>query len=270
MKSSKKWFTNEDKEYQFHTEQSFDFDPVLFDDVKQFGFCPMHKRIRVLENVGKMAEHKYAKEHFPEQYLDSKQKQESLKQARAIFKDKFKVKLGVKYYVPDPRNGGNSNTGPMIRRIFAAPAICAEIFNISVETIQLLGKCLNMINCTSFVKVGYYVKFARAAFRHLMSDLGNHGNMNANTHSLLCHGHLYIKWAQEEHSVSVGSLSENSIEMGNKLNLSYRKLFARRNSLRKENYDIFRRRLLISDYYLIIEGDMKQNYRRGNVLRLAR
>ena len=29
----------------------------------------------------------------------------------------FKNKLGIKYFVPDPINGGNSNTGPQIKRI---------------------------------------------------------------------------------------------------------------------------------------------------------
>ena len=67
--------------------------------------------------------------------------------------------------------------------------------------------------------------------------------------------------------MSVGQLSENSLEMGNKLNLQYRKIFLRRGSIKKENYDIFKRRLLISDPFLIIEGVNKQQLRDGNVFK---
>ena len=63
--------------------------------------------------------------------------------------------------------------------------------------------------------------------------------------------------------MSLGELSENSIEIGNKLNLQYRKLFSRKSAIKRETYDIFKRRLLISDPYLIIEGVMKQKLRRG-------
>ena len=55
--------------------------------------------------------------------------------------------------------------------------------------------------------------------------------------------------------------------MGNKLNLQYRKMFSRRGSIKRENYDIFKRRLLISDPFLIIEGVQKQQLRAGNVMK---
>ena len=56
-----------------------------------------------------------------------------------------------------------------------------------------------------------------------------------------------------------------SIELGNQQNLQYRKLFSRKCSIRKENHDIFRRRLLISDPYIVIEGNSKQILKRGNI-----
>ena len=98
-----------------------------------------------------------------------------------------------------------------------------------------------------------------------MCDLGNFANVSANTHSLFCHTSLYIRWVQEELGISLGSLTEGCLEMGNKLNLFYQKMFARRGDIQKENYDIFKRRLMISDYYLVIEGVLKQQLRRGNV-----
>ena len=128
-----------------------------------------------------------------------------------------------------------------------------------------LGTSCHMDNYITFVNTSVYDKFARAAFNSLMCDLGNFVNVSANTHSLFCHALLYIRWAQEELRISLGSLTEGCLEMGNKLNLFYRKMFARRGDIQKENYDIFKRRLMISDYYLVIEGVLKQQLRRGNV-----
>ena len=44
------------KRYNYNSQDSFDFEPVLFHDIKYLGFCPMHRRIRVVENVCHMAE----------------------------------------------------------------------------------------------------------------------------------------------------------------------------------------------------------------------
>ena len=141
----------------------------------------------------------------------------------------------------------------------------AKILEIEPETLYRLGKCCDMINSTKFVNPKVYDHFARAAFNSLICDVGNYANLTANTHSLLCHGSLYIRWAQEELGVSLGQLTENSLEMGNKLNNQYRKVFSRRGNVKHENYDIFKRRLLVSDSYLVIEGVLKQKLRRGNV-----
>ena len=120
-----------------------------------------------------------------------------------------------------------------------------------------LGTSCHMDNYITFVNTSVYDKFARAAFNSLMCDLGNFVNVSANTHSLFCHALLYIRWAQEELRISLGSLTEGCLEMGNKLNLFYRKMFARRGDIEKENSDIFKQHLIISDYYLVIEGVLK-------------
>ena len=145
--------------------------------------------------------------------------------------------------------------------------ITAKILEIDSETVRRVGMCCNMINLTSNVNPDIFDKWARAAFRSVMSDVGNFSNITANTHALFCHGSQYIRYCQNELGVSVGQLSENSLEMGNKLNLQYRKIFSRRGSIKKENYDIFKRRLLISDPFLIIEGVNKQQLMDGNVLK---
>ena len=160
-------------------------------------------------------------------------------------------------------------TGPVIRKMLNFPSITASILNISAETVYVLGRCLSMINRTTFVNPSKYEKFAKHAFRCLMCDLGNFGFLSGNTHALLCHGRLAIEHAQNDLGVALGDLSENSIEMGNKLNLNFRKIFSRKNNIAKENADIFRRRLMISDPFLIIQGVLQQTIRKGNIYKAA-
>ena len=181
-----------------------------------------------------------------------------MSEARNHFRKQFRLKLGLKYFVADPKNGGNSNVGPMMRKMFANPSVTANIFQISPQTVYSLGKCLAMINRTSFVNSVVYEKFAKDAFNGILCDLGNYGFLSGNMHALLCHGRHAIEHAQTKWGFSLGALSENSVEMGNKLNLMYRKIFSRKSDIKKENSDIFRRRLLVSDPYLIIDGVQKQ------------
>ena len=110
-----------------------------------------------------------------------------------------------------------------------------------------------------------YEKFSRDAFNGLMCDLGNYGFLSGNMHALLCHGKQAIEHFQTKWGIPLGALSENIVEMGNKQNLLYRKIFSRKCDLKKENSDIFRRRLLVSDPYLILNGLHKQKLRQGNI-----
>ena len=76
---------------------------------------------------------------------------------------------------------------------------------------------------------------------------------------------LKIRWAQEEMGVALGDLSENSLEMGNKENNAFRSNYSRKCSIIKETWDIFRRRYLVSDPKVILEGSGKQELRCGHV-----
>ena len=109
----------------------------------------MHKRIWLVENIAHMAEHKYASINFPSLYFDVKRRADSLKFAHDHFKSEFMKRLGVKYFIPDPINGGNSNTGPQIKRILKNISVSASIFNISPTTLYLVGKCCECNICES-------------------------------------------------------------------------------------------------------------------------
>ena len=93
------------KRYNYNSQDSFDFEPVLFHDIKYLGFCPMHRRIRVVENVCHMAECKYAKSHYFNMYCNRETRSDAITLAHNHFKSEFMSKLCVKYFVPDPVNG---------------------------------------------------------------------------------------------------------------------------------------------------------------------
>ena len=169
----------------------------------------MHKRIRVVENICHMSEQKYAQIHYSAKYSNPKTRADAIKDAHKHFKVQFKKQLGIKYFVPDPVNGGNSNCGNQIKRLLENISTSAAILEISPETLYRVGKCCNFINSTTFVNPTVYDHFSRAAFNSIMCDLGNFANITANTHALLCHASLYIRWAQNDLHAALGDLSED-------------------------------------------------------------
>ena len=119
LKKQEKKF-NSSKKYRYEMEESFGFTTKLWDEVIRYGFNPLHKLIRCAENMCKMSEHKFAMLNFPCQSVGKEKnsknsKQTALGYARNHFKQEFRNKLGLKYFEPDPKHGGNSNTGPVIR-----------------------------------------------------------------------------------------------------------------------------------------------------------
>ena len=66
--------------------------------------------------------------------------------------------------------------------------------------------------------------------------------MTANLHCLLAHGSLYMRWAQEEIKVPLGTLTEGSIEVANKDVKAANKKFVARISAKRIHRDILTRR----------------------------
>ena len=185
------------------------FEPKLFPSIIQYGLAPMYKQIRCMENLSKMAEEKYARLNMTDMYLDPKTKKLALSNVRKLFQREFQEQLGIKYFVPDPRNGGNSNNGPMAKRFFNSPSVTAKILDISPETVYCLSVCLNMVNSRNFQNPVKFDKFANQTFNLMACDLFNFGNIAGTMHTLLVHGSSYIRYAQEELGIACGSLTEN-------------------------------------------------------------
>jgi hypothetical protein len=52
-----------------------------------------------------LAEAKYAKDNYFDIYIDNKTRSDAVALARAHFQRSFRDRLGIKYFVPDPKNG---------------------------------------------------------------------------------------------------------------------------------------------------------------------
>ena len=171
------------------------------------------------------------------------------------FQRKFKDRIGIRAFYPEPQLGGNSNTGNVARRFFQAAAISADILGIPEDLISTFWELLVAINSTNFQDIQQYETKAKEAFnlwRQVFPKV-----MTANCHLLIVHGSLYLRWAQEEIGVPLGTLTEGSIEVTNKdVKIANRK-FVTRVSAERIHRDIMTRRSWECDPLLHYE--MTQN-----------
>ena len=82
--------------------------------------------------------------------------------------------------------------------------------------------------------------------------------MTANLHCLLAHGSLYMRRAQEEIKVPLGTLTEGSIEVANKDVKAANKKFVARISAKRIHSDILTRRSWECDPHLHFEMTQHQ------------
>ena len=80
------------------------------------------------------------------------------------FQRKFKDRVGIRAFYPEPQLGGNSNTGNVPRRFFQAAAISADILGIPEELISTFWELLVAINSTNFQDIQQYETKAKEAF----------------------------------------------------------------------------------------------------------
>ena len=238
----------------YRCTESFKLEPVMFDLIKKYGFCVMHKKIRSMEFIWKAAEKR--------EFLNSGG---TLKDIRINWQKQFQQATGVCFWEPDPINRGNSNNGPAAMRFFKNPSLGSSILNIPEETISIVGVLVEMINSTKFQDPDKYLVLSLVAHHLLVRDLSRETVFSANIHALMCHGNLYIRYAQQVLGVPLGFLTENAIEMGNKQNKQLKNMFSRKNAIANETADIFKRRLYISDPIVCIDEEKRQVVKRGKI-----
>ena len=109
-----------------------------------------------------------------------------------------------------------------------------------------------------------YKALAIVAHSLVVRDITPYHKLTGVMLSLLCHGDLYIAYSQKHLGVPLGALTESSIEGGNKVNKPFKHIFSHKNDIKKENTDIFTRRLLVSDPLLVIDEENRQIIKSGN------
>ena len=89
------------------------------------------------------------------------------------------------------------------------------------QTIAIVGVLIDMINSTKFQDPDVYLALSLTAHHLLVRDFGPNITFSGSIHSLMCHGHLYIRYAQGVLGVPLGFLTENTIEIWatNKINV---------------------------------------------------
>ena len=234
----------------YNSMKFFNFPPILFDRMKKYGFSTMHKRVRNFEFQWKGAERK-----------ESKLTGVNLKTVRHNWQTELQELTGIDPFRPDPINRGNTNDGNLSRRFHQEPFLSSSVVKLNSKIIALMGVLLDMLNSTYFQDPKTYRALAIVTHKLIVNDLGDYMNISGCVHSTLCHGDLFIRYAQAELGVPLGFLTENSIEMGNKDNKQYKQIFSRKNDLGKETKYVFVRRLIMSDPILNIDEATIQNYK---------
>ena len=240
----------------YRSYKSFHFKPVMFEFIKKYGFCVMHKKIGGMSFIWKAAEKG-----------ELKRSGGTLKDIRHNWQKMFQQATGVCFWEPDPVNRGNSNNGPAAMRFFNNPSLASKILKIPGETIAIIGVLIDMINSTKFQDPNVFLALSMTAHHLLVRDIGPDIILSGSIHSLMCHGDMYIRYAQDILGIPLGFLTENAIEMGNKQNKQFKRLFSRKNSIVNETEDIFQRRLLVTDPILCIDEEQRQTVRRGKIRR---
>ena len=156
------------------------------------------------------------------------------------FQAKFKDRIGIRAFFPEPQKGGNSNTGNVARRFFQNAKISSEILGIPEQLISSFWELLVAVYSTNFQDTNKFESNAKAAF-YLWCQVFTKV-MTANMHMLLAHGSLYMRWAQEEIKVPLGSLTEGSIEVANKDVKEANRKFVARVSAERVHRDILTQR----------------------------
>ena len=156
------------------------------------------------------------------------------------YQEKFKARLGIRAFYPEPIKGGNSNTGNVSRRFFKSAATSADILGIPEELISILWELLVAVNSSKLQDIKKFESKAKVVF-NLWRQVFTKA-MSANLHMLLVHGSLYLRWAQEEVGVPLGTLTEGSIEVANKDVKAANKKFVARVSAERVHRDILTRR----------------------------
>ena len=180
--------------------------PIMFEDVAKWGLSSMHMYTRCFECLWNSAVDEQAQREacshpskpcstHPQVCPTSKGKRASMCQAKEkvkeTFQQEFKKQLGLRCFYPEPQKGGNSNTGPLAKRVFMNAKVSAQILGVPELLLTSMWDLLKSINSSQMQDVATFKENAQKLFNLWTQTFRR--TMSANVHCLLAHGADFIR-----------------------------------------------------------------------------
>ena len=193
----------------------------------------MHCKVRAMENIFQAGVCKIAAEELGKETVSV----EEAKATKYRITEEFKKEIGIRISEPEPKKGGNSNTGNVAQRFFEEAEKTSKILKVPVELITSTKYLIDAISSTtSFPDITNFEIKAKQVWKLYYSELGDHRNMSPTFHRLVSHGPVFLRAARRA-GVPLGSFSEAAVEHKNSDNKKVRLNFARKMSWEKESTD---------------------------------
>ena len=110
---------------------------------------------------------------------------------KETFQQEFKKQLGLRCFYPEPQKGGNSNTGPLAKRVFKNAKVSAQILGVPELLLTSMWDLLKSINSSQMQDVTTFKEKAQKLFNLWTQTFRR--TMSANVHCLLAHGADFIR-----------------------------------------------------------------------------
>ena len=126
-----------------------------------------------------------------------------------------------------------------------------------LELIQAQHDLLVAYNSTKFQNIEAFRQKAVLCHRLWRESLGRYAVMPQSFHTMLAHGHLFLRHFQHNHCLSMGELTEASGEAANKTNKEFDTSYSRKTSLADRKQDCMTRHLTVSHPHVLAYQDMQ-------------
>jgi hypothetical protein len=134
--------------------------------------------------------------------------------------------------------------------------------------LTLVWSLLVDLNTThSFPDPAKYHLRAKKAFDLYLKFLGPYKAMTGSLHTIITHGHLFLKWAKDVVGVPFGALTEGAGEADNKETKETRNSHARRTNQMDNSKDIMHSKMWRSCPLVLGYHEVVQQVKEGNIRR---
>ena len=164
---------------------------------------PLHSCMRSTKNILKASFKKRSNTHNI-----------SIKQAKQQICYKIKEATGARLFEPEPKTGGNSNTGGNLKIILDESTVTHEILDCSEEFLVTLKQLLDRVESLEMQQPQLIEFLCEKTYFLYMKEFGDHYAISPSFHRVLYHFIEFLDFFQSQ-GISFGELSEQAIEASN-------------------------------------------------------